>query len=111
VADLAFADKRIQAMDIGNTTLPEDVREMYKRLNALSVGEGILPTLIKVSTLSGWVWDQNEMEDMILRLLESQPYDLRTINQTMCDQVWYLPIAISIETKTPDASEQEAKIQ
>jgi hypothetical protein len=51
------------------------------------------------------------MEDMILRLLESQPYDLRTINQTMCDQVWYLPIAISIETKTPDASEQEAKIQ
>ena len=55
VADLAFADKRIQAMDIGNTTLPEDVREMYKRLNALSVGEAILPTLIKVSTLSGRV--------------------------------------------------------
>jgi hypothetical protein len=27
----------------------------------------------------------NEMEDVILRLLESQPYDLRTINQTMCD--------------------------
>jgi hypothetical protein len=51
------------------------------------------------------------MEDMILHLLESQPYDLRTINQTMCDQVRYLPIAISIETKTPDASEQEAKFQ
>ena len=51
------------------------------------------------------------MEDMILRLLESQPYDLRTINQTMCDHVRYLPIAISIETKTPDTSEQEAKIQ
>jgi len=48
---------------------------------------------------------------MILRLLESQPYDLRTINQTMYDHVRYLPIAISIETKTPDASEQEAKIQ
>jgi hypothetical protein len=55
VADLAFADKRIQAMDIGNSTLPEDVREMYMRLNALSIGEGILPTLIKVSTLSGRV--------------------------------------------------------
>jgi hypothetical protein len=53
----------------------------------------------------------DEMEDMILRLLESQPYDLRTINQTMCDHVWYLPIAISIETKTPDTSEQEAKIR
>lgn len=53
----------------------------------------------------------DEMEDMILRLLESQPYDLRTINQTMCDHVRYLPIAISIETKTPDTSEQEAKIQ
>jgi hypothetical protein len=46
MADLAFADKRIQATDIGNTTLPKDVREMYKRLNALSVGEGILPTLL-----------------------------------------------------------------
>ena len=53
----------------------------------------------------------DEMEDMILRLLESQPYDLQTINQTMCNHVRYLPIAISIETKTPDTSEQEAKIQ
>ena len=55
MADLAFADKRIQATKIGSnpTQLPVDVREMYKRLNALSVGEAILPTLIKVSTLSG----------------------------------------------------------
>jgi hypothetical protein len=38
----------------------------------------------------------DEMEDMILRLLESQPYDLRTINQTMYDHVRYLPIAIRL---------------
>src|SRR5256714_1256974 len=53
----------------------------------------------------------NEMRGMILRLLEGQPFGLRTINQTMCDHVRYLPIAISIEAKTPDASAQEAKIQ
>jgi hypothetical protein len=53
----------------------------------------------------------DEMEDTILRLLEGQPYDLQTINQTMCSHVRYLPIAISIETETPDTSEQEAKIQ
>ena len=54
MADLAFADKRIQATKVGKTTtLPVDVREMYERLNALSLGGGILPTLINVSTLCG----------------------------------------------------------
>jgi len=53
----------------------------------------------------------DEMEDMILRMLKNQPHDLRTINQTMCSYVRYLPIAVSIETKMQDGSEQEAKVQ
>ena len=55
MADLASADKEIQETDISNTTLPEEVREMYTRLNSLHYGVGILPTLIEVSTLSGRV--------------------------------------------------------
>jgi len=53
----------------------------------------------------------DEMRQMILRLLESQPYHLQTINQTMSNHVRYLPIAISIATQTLDAPEQEAKVQ
>jgi hypothetical protein len=49
----------------------------------------------------------NEMENLIRLLLQSQPRDLQTINQSM-----HGPLRVSpIETKTPDAPEQEAKIQ
>jgi hypothetical protein len=55
MADLAFADKRIQATKIGNnpSQLPVDAREMYKKLKALSLGKEFMPMPVKVSTLSG----------------------------------------------------------
>jgi hypothetical protein len=55
MADLAFADKRIQATKISNnpSQLPVDAREMYKKLKALSLGKEFMPMPVKVSTLSG----------------------------------------------------------
>jgi hypothetical protein len=53
----------------------------------------------------------DEMKDLIFSLLRSLPYALQTINQTMQGSVRYLPIAISIETKTPGESEENAMIQ
>jgi hypothetical protein len=52
-----------------------------------------------------------KMDSVIRLLLQSQPDDLETINQTMYDPVRCQPIAISIETKTPDGSEQDAMVQ
>jgi hypothetical protein len=52
-----------------------------------------------------------ETDDLIRRLLRYQPPDLQTINQTAYSPVRFEPIAISIETKTPDASQGEAKMQ
>jgi hypothetical protein len=51
-----------------------------------------------------------EMDSVIRLLLQSQPVNLQTINQTMYGPVRYQPIAISIETKTPNASE-DAMVQ
>jgi len=51
------------------------------------------------------------MDSVIRLLLQSQPVDLETVNQTMYDPVRRQPIAISIETKTPDGSEQTAMVQ
>jgi hypothetical protein len=55
MGDLVFADKPIRTIDLDEytTQLPLDVSEMYERLVELGNGEGILPTLIKVNTLSG----------------------------------------------------------
>jgi hypothetical protein len=55
MADLSLADKRIVPMQFGNdiAQLPLDIREMFERLMILNDGEEILPTIIKVSTLSG----------------------------------------------------------
>ena len=52
-----------------------------------------------------------EIDSVIRLLLQSQPVNLETINQTMYNPVRYQPIAISIETKTPDGSEQDAMVQ
>ena len=52
-----------------------------------------------------------EMDNLIRRLLQHQPPDLQTINQTAYGPVRFEPIAISIETMTPDASQGEAKMQ
>ncbi len=52
-----------------------------------------------------------DIKNAIIRLLRVQSYDLQTINQTRADPVRFRPIAISIETKTPNASQQEASIQ
>jgi len=52
-----------------------------------------------------------KMGDRIRQLLQTQPSDLQAINQTAYGPVRYRPIAISIETKTLDASEQEARMQ
>jgi hypothetical protein len=43
-----------------------------------------------------------DMIDLILELLQNVSYNLRTINQTRDSAVQLRPIAISIETKTPD---------
>jgi hypothetical protein len=51
-----------------------------------------------------------EMDSVIRLLLQSQPVNLETINQTMYDPVRCQPIAISIETKTPNTPEQDAMI-
>jgi hypothetical protein len=55
MADLSLADKPIQSTVIGKDSiqLPLDVRELYKTLKALSHCRGILPTVIKVSNLTG----------------------------------------------------------
>ena len=53
----------------------------------------------------------DEMDSLVRLLLQRQPSGLQTINQTEYGPVRFQPIAISIETKTPDASEQEARIQ
>lgn len=52
-----------------------------------------------------------KMDNQVRQKLQSQPHDLQTINQTMYGPVRYRPIAISIETKTPNTSEQEARTQ
>lgn len=44
-------------------------------------------------------------------LLQRQPLGLQSVNQTRCDSLRHRPIAVSIETKTPDAEEEEAKVQ
>lgn len=45
-------------------------------------------------------------------LLQRQPLGLQSVNQTQYDSLRHRPIAISIETKTPDAEEEEeAKVQ
>ena len=55
MADLSLADKPIVPTQFGNdiAQLPLDIREMFERLMILNDGEEILPTIIKVSTLSG----------------------------------------------------------
>jgi len=54
MADLSLADKRIKVTELGDITqLPLDVREVYERLIIIDDGEGIMPTIIEVSTLSG----------------------------------------------------------
>jgi hypothetical protein len=56
MADLCLAEKPILMTQFTNVTqLPQDIREMYRKLKALSDGEEILPTVIKVSTLAGEV--------------------------------------------------------
>ena len=54
MADLSLADKPIRSAEFGTdgTKLPLDVRELYKKLKALSNGKEILPTIIKVNTLT-----------------------------------------------------------
>jgi hypothetical protein len=54
MADLSLADKPIRSTEFGTdgTQLPLDVRELYKKLKALSNGKEILPTIIKMSTLT-----------------------------------------------------------
>ncbi|KAL1639134.1 hypothetical protein SLS58_008221 [Diplodia intermedia] len=44
-------------------------------------------------------------------LLQRQPLGLQSVNQTRYDSLRHRPIAISVETKTPDASEEQAKVQ
>lgn len=51
-----------------------------------------------------------EMRSVIRLLLQSQPADLKTLNQTMYGPVRFKPIAISIGTQTPDGSEQDAEV-
>src|SRR2546423_13916049 len=51
-----------------------------------------------------------EMDSVIRLLLQSQPVDLQTINQTMYSPVRCQPIAISIETKMPNASQEDAMV-
>jgi hypothetical protein len=91
------------------------ILSLIQRLMLSSTTARIVPSLVplqsKIVDYTINLQPNDEMEGMILRLLEKQPSGLRTINQTMCDHVRYLPIAISMETKTPDASAQEAKIQ
>ena|ERR1700722_6796839 len=55
MADLSLADKPIVPTQFGNdiAQLPLDIREIFERLMILNDGEEILPTIIKVSTLSG----------------------------------------------------------
>lgn len=53
----------------------------------------------------------DEMYEKILLVIQNQPHGLQTINQTSFTPVRFRPIAISIETKTPNASEEEAMIQ
>jgi hypothetical protein len=52
-----------------------------------------------------------KIDSVIRLLLQNQPANLETINQTMYNPVRCQPIAISIETKTPDAPEQDAEVQ
>jgi hypothetical protein len=54
MADLHLADKPIQLTGFGTglTQLPLDVREWYKKLKALGNGGEILPTVIRVGTLT-----------------------------------------------------------
>jgi hypothetical protein len=53
----------------------------------------------------------DEMYEKILCVIQNQPYGLQTINQTNFTPVRFRPIAISIETKTPNAPEEDAMIQ
>jgi hypothetical protein len=53
MADLAFADKRIQATKIGNKPSQLPWTREYKKLKALSLDKEFMPMPVKVSTLSG----------------------------------------------------------
>lgn len=53
----------------------------------------------------------DKMYEKILLVIQNQPHGLQTINQTNFGRVRFRPIAISIETKTPNASKEEAMIQ
>ena len=55
MADLSLTSKPVQFRTFGKdgTQLPLDVRELYKKLKALSHEKKILPRVIKVSTLAG----------------------------------------------------------
>lgn len=52
-----------------------------------------------------------DMATRIISILRIQPKDSQSINQTMYDSLRQRPIAISIETKIPDASEEDGKVQ
>jgi hypothetical protein len=52
-----------------------------------------------------------EMDSAIRLLLQSQPVDLQTINQTMYNPLRCQPIAISVETGTPNTPEQDAIVR
>jgi len=53
----------------------------------------------------------DEMYEKIISMLRSQPHGLQTVNQSNYNPLRFRPIAISIETKAPDAPKEEAKIQ
>jgi len=70
---------------------------------------GILQSKIGDYTIN--LQPDKEMNNLIVDLLRSQPCALQTINQTMSGYVRYLPIAISIKTKTHDESDEDAMVQ
>src|SRR5437588_10096473 len=84
---------------------------LVRRLILSSTTARVLPSLVPRHASGGILQSKivgytinlqpdNEMKHPILGLLRRQPYALQTINQTMQGRVRYLPIAISIETKT-----------
>ncbi len=53
----------------------------------------------------------NETQKEIIETLKDEPPDAASINHTMYSCLRHRPIAISIETKTPDGSTEEAHVQ
>ena len=54
--DLCLAEKPVVMAELKDITqLPLDISELYRKLQTLNNGVGILPTVIKVSTLAGEV--------------------------------------------------------